>query len=48
MTRSASACHLICDAATEVPDLRKHRWVRIGSELIPIGLDHVRIAAIAR
>jgi hypothetical protein len=30
---------LICNAATTVPDPRKHKFVRVGNELIPIGFD---------
>lgn len=29
----------ICDPSTTVVDPKRHRWVRLGNELIPIGHD---------
>jgi hypothetical protein len=37
----------ICDPSTTVVDLKRHRWIRLGNELIPIGLDHAGQHAVA-
>ena len=31
----------IADPWWEVVDPKKHKWIRLGNELIPIGLDHI-------